>query len=146
MTREEKQKAIDALKTSAPIREMTQEEFNDYIKTLNKIMDWLEQEPCEDAISRQALLDDFGFSEKTRKWGGDHSGYNTLMLYEIQDVIEAQPPVNPQESKLGHWITEDRLHPKCDQCGWEYGLSMTNFCPNCGARMIEPQESEVSNG
>lgn len=45
MTREEKQKAIDALKKSAPVMAMTQEEFNDYIQTLNKVMDWLEQEP-----------------------------------------------------------------------------------------------------
>ena len=44
MTREEKQKAIDALKISAPIMAITQEEFYDYIQTLNKIMDWLEQE------------------------------------------------------------------------------------------------------
>ena len=44
MTREEKQKAIDALKISTPIMAMTQEEFNDYIQILNKIMDWLEQE------------------------------------------------------------------------------------------------------
>ena len=51
----------------------------------------------DDLISRQALLDDFGLSEKTRKWGGDHSGYNTMMLYEIQDIIESQPSVNPQE-------------------------------------------------
>lgn len=52
MTREEKQKAIDALKISAPIMAVTQEEFTDYIQTLNKIMDWLEQEPktghCKD--------------------------------------------------------------------------------------------------
>lgn len=51
MTREEKQKAIDALKISAPIMAVTQEEFNDYIQTLNKVMDWLEKElfinkPC----------------------------------------------------------------------------------------------------
>ena len=44
MTPEEKQKAIDALKISAPIMAITQEEFYDYIQTLNKIMDWLEQE------------------------------------------------------------------------------------------------------
>lgn len=43
MTREEKQKAIDALKISAPIMAMTPEEFNTYIQTLNKVMDWLEQ-------------------------------------------------------------------------------------------------------
>ena len=50
MTREEKQKAIDALKISSPIRAMTNKEFNDYIQTLNKIMDWLEQEPILDKI------------------------------------------------------------------------------------------------
>ena len=50
MTNEEKEKAIGALKISAPIIAMTQEEFNDYIQTLNKIMDYIEQEPkkCKD--------------------------------------------------------------------------------------------------
>ena len=45
MTPKEKQKAIDALKISAPIKAVTQEEFNDYIQTINQIIDWLEQEP-----------------------------------------------------------------------------------------------------
>ena len=44
MTREEKQKAIDALKMSEPIKALTLTEFDDYTQTLNKIMDWLEQE------------------------------------------------------------------------------------------------------
>jgi hypothetical protein len=56
----------------------------------------LEQQSCTDAISRQAAIDAFCLSEKTRKYGGDHSGYNTMMLYEIQDVIENLPPVTPQ--------------------------------------------------
>ena len=50
-----------------------------------------------DLISRQAALDAFGLSEKTRKWGGDHSGYDTMMLYEIQDTLEDLPSVNPQK-------------------------------------------------
>lgn len=45
MTKEEKQKAINALKISTPIMAMRQERLNDYIQTLNKIIDWLEQEP-----------------------------------------------------------------------------------------------------
>lgn len=39
-------------------------------------------------IDREELLKSFGLSEKTRKFGGDHSGYDTRMLYEIQDTIE----------------------------------------------------------
>ena len=50
MTREEKQKAIDALKVSAPVMAVTQEEFKDYIQTLNKVMDWLEQEPFKPMV------------------------------------------------------------------------------------------------
>lgn len=57
MIREEKQKAIDALKISVPVRAMTQEEFNDYIQTINQIMDWLEQEPCEKTQYGQTNMD-----------------------------------------------------------------------------------------
>lgn len=42
-------------------------------------------------IKRQDAIDAFGLSEKTRKYGGDHSGYDTMMLYEIQDVLESLP-------------------------------------------------------
>lgn len=52
-----------------------------------------EVEPCKDAVSRQWLLDYFGLSEQTRKHGGDYSGYDTRMLYEIQDAIEDAPSV-----------------------------------------------------
>lgn len=60
MIREEKQKAIDALKISVPVRAMTQEEFNDYIQTINQIMDWLEQEPCE----KTQMVDKSNFSQE----------------------------------------------------------------------------------
>lgn len=39
-------------------------------------------------IDADKLLNAFGLSENTRKYGGDHSGYDTRMLYEIQDTIE----------------------------------------------------------
>lgn len=45
----------------------------------------------DDLISRQDAIDEFGLSEKTRKYGGDHSGYGTMMLYEIQDTLESLP-------------------------------------------------------
>ena len=50
----------------------------------------------DDCISRRMALDAFGLSEKTRKYGGDHSGYDTRMLYEIQDALEDLPAVKPE--------------------------------------------------
>ena len=54
-------------------------------------------------INREELLNAFGLSEKTRKYGGDHSGYDTRMLYEIQDTIEDAETVKaiPEE-----WIND----------------------------------------
>ena len=50
-----------------------------------------------------------------------------------------------QESKTGHWIrVTDKagyLVWECDKCGWQQRYN-TNFCPDCGAKMVEPQESE----
>lgn len=48
MTRKEKQRVIDALKKSMPFIPMTQEEFTDYIRNINKAIDWLEKDPCLD--------------------------------------------------------------------------------------------------
>ncbi len=68
----------------------------DNYEEVEEIIGALEQEPCDDCISRQAALDTFGLSEKSRKYGGDHSGYDTIMLYEVQDALEALPSVQPQ--------------------------------------------------
>ena len=55
----------------------------------------VEPEECGDCISRQQALDAFCLSEKTRRVGGDRSGYDTMMLYEIQDILEDLPSVKP---------------------------------------------------
>ena len=49
---------------------------------------------ANDYIYRQDALDAFGLSEKTRKYGGDHSGYDTRMLYEIHDALTGIPAVD----------------------------------------------------
>lgn len=97
----------------------------------------LEQEPCEEAISRQAVMDEIEFTPFD-----DYSDY--LM---IREKIEALPPVKPQEPKTGHWVKHDASHSMyydCSLCGcvapctetadkilWK----MANYCPDCGARM-----------
>jgi len=80
----------------------------------------------DDTISRQAAIEAFGLSEKTRKYGGDHSGYDTRMLYEIQDVLEGLPSAQPEQ----RWIPvtlETLPNPNsvvvvCGEKGtWDYG-------------------------
>lgn len=132
MTGEEKQKAINALKISAPIMAMAQEEFNDYIQTLNKIMDWLEQEPCEDCISRQAVIDMTGLSE----WFDSSDSYNEFVI-----ALSDLPPVTPQP-KVGHWIDKFGGVYRCSCCREiisidteiEFPNGITyKYCPNCGS-------------
>lgn len=99
MTREEKRKAIDTLEKSVPVIAMTQEEFNDYIQTVNQIMGWLEQEPCEDCISRQAVLD--------ITW--EEPSYTDAMnvLTEVRDKVKELPSFNPKQK----WIPVSKRLP-----------------------------------
>ena len=42
-------------------------------------------------ISRQEALDALGVTKNATKYGGDHSGYDTRMLYEIHDALTGIP-------------------------------------------------------
>ena len=44
-----------------------------------------------DYISRQATFDALGVTKNATKYGGDHSGYDTRMLYEIHDALTGIP-------------------------------------------------------
>lgn len=119
------------------------------------------QMQCEDAISRQAVLDLI----------------NADWKYEGLEVpVNSLPSVNPQEPKYcdrnicisneyngigcdeceviksqnpktGHWDKKDLGHVEysavCSECGeWTYWSERSNFCPNCGAKMVKQKESE----
>jgi hypothetical protein len=81
----------------------------------------LEQEPCEDCISRQAAID-----------ACDQS----INLFEAVDRIKELTPVTPQP-KMGHWLYSgengaDRW--TCDNC-FDFVEKPTKICPNCGVKM-----------
>lgn len=100
----------------------------------------LEQEPCEDAISRQAV-------EKIT-WQEPSYTDALNVLTEIREKVRALPPVTPQP-KMGRWKIIEELHGEwegtkkyaCDKCGEKVGIFKSNYCPNCGQpKMVEPQE------
>ena len=105
---------------------------------------WCERhkEPCDDAISRQAVLE----------IAKQHTLTNDYL------AIQNLPTVRPQEPKTGHWIGDaiqgeiDGQIVKgftCSQCGAISVFRITDekiingdLCANCGCSMVEPRESE----
>ena len=94
-------------------------------------------EQSEDAISRSDMLDVIGHG-------------TTYTSEDLQKIIKGMPPVNPQEPKTGHWIdSPNGYFTQCSECGLHGAIGIYKhygWCPNCGARMIEPQETETWNG
>ena len=99
----------------------------------------LEQQSCEDAISRKAILEcQYTIDDS------ETLGISTRNVVNVDDILNAKP-VTPQP-KTGHWIHLKHNKGKCSKChdvvliAQQYGNA--NYCPNCGAKMVEPHESE----
>ena len=123
------------------------------------------QEPCDDAINRQAVLD---YIHRILNQG---TGKKKSFEF-IQKYVEKLPPVKLQE-KTGYWIMKHRTHnevkhytgqdemgethtisvleryevdePYCSECGKRAGDTSQDYCCACGAKMVKPQESEVQD-
>ena len=89
-------------------------------------------EPCEDCVSKEAVLDLF----------------ETIMTKsEIYRAVIKLPPVTPKP-KTGKWTVYKDCEGKtrrcvCDQCGYEtgkYTWRNPNFCEECGAKMEGERE------
>lgn len=136
------QRAIDALEqqtsdtVSRGVFEQVMWERNVAIDQLKELGYELGQkvEPCENAVSRADMLDAVGHGA-------------TYTSEEVQKIVNNLPSVTPQQ-KYGKWINGDCICPCCGEDKFKdldadiWSDWKPKYCPNCGCRMIEPQESE----
>ena len=147
MTKEEVIERIEGLYDIAKHESLDDEEDKE---ALDMAIKALEQEPCEDAISRKDLLSKAWFVT------GDDFPMEGLE-YVTKGMVENMSSVNPQP-KTGHWIMIDKelQRYKCSECGEVIRLYKKSEIPklekdetlsnypfsHCGCRMVDPQESE----
>ena len=109
-------------------------------EALDMAIQALEQEPCEEAISRDAVKEIINDIRDCISVEG---------YWAILERVEKLPPVKPQEPKTVHWRHYEGMLT-CSECGAEFyddimeycGDDVPKCCPDCGARMVKPQETK----
>lgn len=93
-----------------------------------------------DLISRQDAIEALNKMKIYRPLDSDR--------YVISDCLNRIVNLPSAQPKKGHWIMthdyftgESIYYAKCSICG-EDSLEEGNYCHNCGAKMVDPQESE----
>ena len=120
---------------------------NEFWTAFDMAIKALEQQSCEDAISRQAV--DILVDELARAISDERCcmsrGRSTETI--MQDILEL-PPVTPQP-KMGRWVKTSKAVMGegymwyCDKCEYEVYQDSSRdypsekYCPNCGAKMQE---------
>jgi hypothetical protein len=97
----------------------------------------LEQQPCEDCISREAV-DEY----ITNLLSGYLYDEERTRLEDLTTFIWELPSVQPTRP-TGKWETFVEDYNKCSKCG-EMGkfYRIYKYCPNCGAKMGESENEE----
>lgn len=149
MTREEAITVLEGLSDNPLFSNQHKAAFNIAIHDIKQRHDWdinnlilvnkddyepLEQEPCEDAVSRKAVITII----QNHWWN----------CRDIDKLVNELPSVTPIRPK-GHWMG-DSYGYICSNCehslndlaqSMDYiSFSKPKFCPNCGADMREVEE------
>ena len=90
-----------------------------------------------DLISRQDAMD--AIRTSTSKY----TGFMEMEMYTDDDAVEAikaLPSAEPDvpERNVGKWIKVGDNSYRCSVCG-EVSCCNGNFCPDCGARMVDDE-------
>ena len=104
------------------------ERFTADIEAIGIAIEALEQEPCEDAISRADV----------KKYLSAPDANGDRVIYESD--LDLLPTVIPQQ-KIGKWERYVNDYKKCSICeAIVKSYHSYKYCPNCGAKMLESEE------
>jgi len=127
MTREQAKREIDSL--DFYLQNHTDDYGEESHTAMMMAIKALEQQPCEDCISREntlkAIIEQLGIRNE------DYLIPAEATLYK---VVKNMPSVN-LHPKTGQWINNQNGTFECDQCGCKH--SKSRFCPDCGTKMQE---------
>ena len=122
----------------------------------------LEQQPCDDLISREDAFEIIASNDATDGTEPIFTGRQVVALLSTLPSVTQKCEKCAMNgsgskycdncgSKSGKWnkyYTSQKGNDvfNCKECGHTFvvtqGKDNMNFCPNCGCRMVEPQESE----
>ena len=102
-------------------------------------LDKLEQMPCEETISKYAILKDLKECKETSE-NNLEDAYDSGEVEGLRKAIESvnEMPLVYPKIKTGHWIPShipESILDECSECGFSCGAFTFNYCPMCGARM-----------
>lgn len=97
-------------------------------------------------MTREELIKSLTLLKEQASSSGGNTFVWDINIDSFNFVIDSAIKALEQEPKTGHWIEEfndieGEVRFTCSCCG-KYQLFGTDFCYNCGAKMVEPQESE----
>ena len=138
MTNEEAKIWLNKLYTRTDITDEygDMEDMQPYEEAVDMATKALEQEHCEDAISRDKAIVQLSHN----KIGDDDCD---VIVQKDIETIKALPSVTPQQ-RTGHWIDLDEKSAVCSCC-YRNNTLYGDFCKWCGTKMVEPQKSEVND-
>lgn len=109
---------------------------------VEEIIKVLEEKPCIDVVSRQAVLNTLDFADKALDEDRTVETYKELLIACYKDL-----PSVKHTQKLGRWMFADNTHEhaRCSEC--DYGNvdlldgKPHNYCPNCGSFMMDNERT-----
>lgn len=145
--------AVNKLPSVNPQEQIAQERYEDLCEYFGEAKDILKNRDDFKAWLARVKWHIRKAEELYRKYEQEPKT-DTWSIKDVADTLVKHGLIVEQEPETGHWIAQDihNCHTdfKCSECGYIhsfmhlYGKPTADYtyCPRCGAKMIETQESE----